>query len=321
MPTVAQAKRPPSQRVKWAWGLLATTPATSAPVRRSRSRRPPTAYVPVGACLSSVVSKLRARRSWRQLRCCQWRCRCDVPGITSCQHDQGDDPRMRVLGRITTPNLASAPSSPTTGELYFNTTANKLYWWNGTSWIDATGGGGGGGSTSDAFPVPSSHGFLAWSTPPDGLSSQGVLGTGRITWARVKLVAAATVSTLWTYVGTLGSGLTAGQNFIGLYNSAGNLLASSADQSAVWTTTGLKSAAITPQSVAAGDYLIAIVAVGTTPPAIARPNASAAAMCNANLPTTVAGLRSGLGQSSLTALPASITSPTASTSIYWFAMS
>ena len=80
---------------------------------------------------------------------------------------------MRVLGRITTPNLASAPSSPTTGELYFNTTANKLYWWNGTSWIDATGGGGGGGSTSDAFPVPSSHGFLAWSTPPDGLSSQG----------------------------------------------------------------------------------------------------------------------------------------------------
>lgn len=45
-------------------------------------------------------------------------------------------------GRLRTPRLASAPSSPALGEMYFDTTTNKLFWWNGTSWIEATGGAG-----------------------------------------------------------------------------------------------------------------------------------------------------------------------------------
>src|SRR5262245_19939368 len=43
-------------------------------------------------------------------------------------------------GRLKTPRLAAAPSSPTVGEMYYNTGSNKLFWWNGTSWIDASGG-------------------------------------------------------------------------------------------------------------------------------------------------------------------------------------
>jgi hypothetical protein len=45
-----------------------------------------------------------------------------------------------ILGRLRTPRLAAAPSAPTVGEVYYDTAANKLYWWNGTAWIDATGG-------------------------------------------------------------------------------------------------------------------------------------------------------------------------------------
>lgn len=37
-------------------------------------------------------------------------------------------------------NLASAPSSPVSGQVYYNTTDNKSYYYNGTSWIDMTGG-------------------------------------------------------------------------------------------------------------------------------------------------------------------------------------
>lgn len=37
-------------------------------------------------------------------------------------------------------NLASAPGTPVKGQMYFDTTANRLYWWNGTTWVDATGG-------------------------------------------------------------------------------------------------------------------------------------------------------------------------------------
>lgn len=46
-----------------------------------------------------------------------------------------------ILGRLRTPRLSAAPSSPALGEMYYDTGTNKLYWWNGTAWIDATGGG------------------------------------------------------------------------------------------------------------------------------------------------------------------------------------
>jgi hypothetical protein len=46
-------------------------------------------------------------------------------------------------GRLRTPRLPAAPSSPATGEMYFNTSDNKLYWWNGTAWVAAEGGAAG----------------------------------------------------------------------------------------------------------------------------------------------------------------------------------
>jgi hypothetical protein len=45
-----------------------------------------------------------------------------------------------IVGRLRTPRLASAPATPAVGEMYYNTATNTLYWWNGTSWVSASGG-------------------------------------------------------------------------------------------------------------------------------------------------------------------------------------
>ena len=36
-------------------------------------------------------------------------------------------------------NLSTAPSSPVAGQVYYNSTDNILYFYNGTAWIQATG--------------------------------------------------------------------------------------------------------------------------------------------------------------------------------------
>jgi hypothetical protein len=40
-----------------------------------------------------------------------------------------------IVGRLRTPRLPSAPATPTVGEIYYDTTTNQLYCWNGTVWL------------------------------------------------------------------------------------------------------------------------------------------------------------------------------------------
>src|SRR5215831_3285122 len=53
--------------------------------------------------------------------------------------------------------LGTNPASPVTGQLFYNTTDNTLYWWDGTIWQSAKGGapgGAAGGDLSGTYPNP-----------------------------------------------------------------------------------------------------------------------------------------------------------------------
>ena len=54
----------------------------------------------------------------------------------------------KFLGSVKLPSLSSAPSSPSAGQVYYNTTDNTGYIYDGTSWVDIGASGGGGGGLS-----------------------------------------------------------------------------------------------------------------------------------------------------------------------------
>lgn len=148
--------------------------------------------------------------------------------------------------------------------------------------------------------------LLAWTQDPATVSSGFTLATGVVYLSKIKITSRSTVVSNILYgVTTLGSALTAGQCFVGLYNSSGTLLVSSADQSGVMNTTGLKTTAITPQTLAVGSYYVAFLANGTgTLPSVAGGGGISSAV-NAGLTTgTSRFLNTAAGN---TALPATIT--------------
>lgn len=119
------------------------------------------------------------------------------------------------------------------------------------------------------------------------------------------------------YVGAVGSGLTSGENFAGLYAgttagsyTAGQLIGTSADQTTAWNTggsTGIRSIALSggPYTVPAGFVWVALVANGTTGPSLGRAQNYATAVANAGTGVTTA--RWAQNSSGQASLPSSIT--------------
>lgn len=169
---------------------------------------------------------------------------------------------------------------------------------------------------------PSDHAIKAWSQDPAGCGSTGSINTsGVIYLSKVILRAAATVSNLYVTVTAAGSGLTAGQNLVGLYTSTGTKLVEGADQTTPFASAGTKTVAITPQNLAAGSYYIAIMSNGTTPATFMRGNGASGSALNIGLANSVGRfLDFGAGQ---TSLPSSITmaSTSQNSAARWVAMS
>lgn len=158
--------------------------------------------------------------------------------------------------------------------------------------------------------LPSEVGLVGWTASPEdgGNATTAALTSGTLILASFWLRNTSTISNVILHVTTAGATLTSGQCLIGIYNSSGTLIGQTADQSGVWTSTGVKTAALTSaiSNAAPGKYYVAILAVGTTPPAF-RAGASVATWWNGNGALAGANLRCFTNGTALTALPASIT--------------
>lgn len=115
------------------------------------------------------------------------------------------------------------------------------------------------------------YGLIAETTPRNNtISVASAAVSGTVYYTAIALLAGDLVTNLSISVGVAASGLTLSK--VGLYSSAGALLASSADQGVSWQTTGIKTIALAAPFpvLVSGIYYVALIAVGTTPPSIAR---------------------------------------------------
>jgi hypothetical protein len=110
-------------------------------------------------------------------------------------------------------------------------------------------------------------GMIALSWDPAGTTGGAQVSAGRQLLQMIR-VPTSTVTNIVYGVNTAGATLTAGQNFVGLYDFSGNLIASSADQTTPFGSTGLKTAPLSggPYNLPSGLYFISFLANGTTMP-------------------------------------------------------
>jgi hypothetical protein len=170
---------------------------------------------------------------------------------------------------------------------------------------------------------PTDHGLLAWSFDPIAVQGKASLSAaGVLNFVKVHLPVARTVSNILVTLGTLGSGLTSGQCFAGLFDATGTFKATSADQTAVWNTggsTGNKTIAlVSPPAMAAGDVYVVLVANGTTMPQFIE--GGSFATVNAGLAASTA--RFGTAATGVTtALPGTLGTIASTTNSFWVGLS
>jgi hypothetical protein len=175
------------------------------------------------------------------------------------------------------------------------------------------------GATSGPEYTPADHGMQAWAYDPVRVGSTSTVVTaGVLNVIRMKLPISGSLTKVLLYVNTAGA--TIANCFAGLYDSSGNRVALTADQSGAWVSTGLKTISFTGSYSATAGYFWVDILVGsaTTAPAFGRNTSSVATgLINANL--TAASLRFATILTGQTTLPASFTpaSLAASDSGYW----
>ena len=151
------------------------------------------------------------------------------------------------------------------------------------------------------------YGLVAWTFEPFAASANAITTGGTRYLTAVVVRKTVTVAKAYIDLRTAGATLTSNQNLVGLYDSAGNLLAVSGDQSSAWSgATGLITVTFTaPVQIVPGTYWLAVLTNGSTQPTF-RTNSSLNLNC-ANAGLAAAALRCAVNGTGQTTMPSTIT--------------
>jgi hypothetical protein len=150
-------------------------------------------------------------------------------------------------------------------------------------------------------PQPRSHGAIAWTYDPACVSNGQTIIAGSVYLCAVWVNRAASTTAIHWGNNSVASGVTAGQNFVGLYNSSGTLLASAGIDASV-ASTGQFATTITSTALTPGMYWIALLVNAATMPKPYATSNLASNLVNFSLTGTPANLRyaiNGTGQTGL----------------------
>jgi hypothetical protein len=153
----------------------------------------------------------------------------------------------------------------------------------------------------------SDHGLISWSSDPSMNTATGQTVNGSVYLTRLNIRNSTTISTVWWTQTTGPTTPTAGQNFVGIYDSTGTLL-SSVNVDAK-TTNGPQSATLAvAQSVAGGTFIwVGMMFNAATPPVLMRGGGQSAAANIVNLTASTARFAVNGTTAGLTALPTPLT--------------
>lgn len=154
--------------------------------------------------------------------------------------------------------------------------------------------------------LPADLGLEAWMFDPVLCTASGTLNSGVIYLFGLQIRRDVSVSTVLTLTGATGaSGVTASQNFIGLYNSGGTRLSQVATDASYSPTNSVISTSLGSTALVPGQYWVGWLMNASTMPTLSRTTIVSTVV--ANLSQTGATARYATAGATQTTLPATIT--------------
>lgn len=151
--------------------------------------------------------------------------------------------------------------------------------------------------------TPAAHGVAAWSYDPALAVNSTQLTAGILYLTRVNIAAALNATKIYWWVANTGSGAVAGQNWVGLYDSTGVLLAS-ANVDASFSSATLKTTPIASTALAAGTFCwVGLLFNASVTPTLTRASGWTGVDTAANLGLPASAYRFAKNGSGRTTLP------------------